>query len=430
MNDPIRDMLIVLCFVLIGGVFAAAEISLISIRESQISKFTGRRARLVAKLIAAPNRFLAAVQVGVTFAGFISAGFGASSLSPDLAPVFEEFGLSKSVAQTTAFILITIAISYVSLVLGELVPKRLALQHTVGFALVLAVPVEILARISRPFIALLSVSTNLILRLFGVDPHRKRGEIEADEFRDLITSQESLSEQERTILADVFSLADKELREIMIPRTEVEFIEADLPIFKAAQWVSDKAFSRYPVVGDGFDDVIGFVHVRDLLSADMRERSIRVRDISRDILKFPGTKSLLSAMHEMRKAGQHLAIVLDEYGGTNGIVALEDLVEEVIGEIRDEYDTLELPSVEGATGEYDIDGLINLEDFTEMTSVELPDGPYETVAGWAVAQIGRLPEIGDQLQHANALFEVTKVDARRISRLKVVVATPTEETTE
>ena len=151
-------------------------------------------------------------------------------------------------------------------------------------------PVEILARISRPLIALLSVSTNLILRLFGVDTHGKRGEIEADEFRDLITSQESLSEQERTILADVFSLADKELREILIPRTEVEFIEADLPIFKAAQWVSDKAFSRYPVVGEGFDDVIGFVHVRDLLSADMRERSIRVRDISRDILKFPGTK--------------------------------------------------------------------------------------------------------------------------------------------
>jgi putative hemolysin len=427
MADPVRDILIVLFFVLIGGVFAAAEISLISIRESQIAQFTGRRAKLVAKLISAPNRFLAAVQVGVTLAGFISAGFGASSLSPDVAPWFESFGLSESVAETAAFILITLAISFVSLVLGELVPKRLALHHTVGFALVLAVPVEILARLSKPFIALLSFSTNLIVRIFGVDPHGKRGEIDAAELRDLVASQENISEQERAILADVFSLADKEVREIMLPRTEVEFIEADTPIFKAAQWVNDKAFSRYPVAGDGFDDVLGFVHVRDLLNPEMRERSIRVRDIARDILKFPGTKSVLSAMHEMRQAGQHLAIVVDEYGGTAGIVSLEDLVEEVIGEIHDEYDEIEKPSVQGASGEYDVDGLLNLEDFTEMTLVELPDGPYETVAGWAVAQIGRLPEVGDEVEFENAKFEVTKVEARRISRLRVVVAAATTE---
>ncbi|CAB4580549.1 unannotated protein [freshwater metagenome] len=213
----------------------------------------------------------------------------------------------------------------------------------------------------------------------------------------------------------------------MLPRTEVEFIEADTPIFKAAQWVNDKAFSRYPVAGDGFDDVLGFVHVRDLLNPEMRERSIRVRDIARDILKFPGTKSVLSAMHEMRQAGQHLAIVVDEYGGTAGIVSLEDLVEEVIGEIHDEYDEIEKPSVQGASGEYDVDGLLNLEDFTEMTLVELPDGPYETVAGWAVAQIGRLPEVGDEVEFENAKFEVTKVEARRISRLRVVVAAATTE---
>jgi putative hemolysin len=426
MGEPLRDILFVLLFVLIGGVFAAAEISLISIRESQISQFTGRRARLVAKLISAPNRFLAAVQVGVTLAGFVSAGFGASSLAPDIAPKIEELGFTETASETLAFIAVTLAISFVSLVLGELVPKRLALHHTVGFALVLAVPVEILARVSKPFIALLSVSTNLIVRIFGVDPKSKRGAIEAAELRDLVTSQEDISEQERTILTDVFSLADKEVREVMLPRTEVEFIEADTPIFKAAQWVSDKPFSRYPVAGEGFDDVLGFVHVRDLLSPDMRERSIRVRDIARDILKFPGTKSVLSAMHEMRHAGQHLAIVVDEYGGTAGIISLEDLVEEVVGEIHDEYDEIEKPSIKGAGGEYDIDGLLNLEDFTEMTGVELPDGPYETVAGWAVAQIGRLPEVGDQVQFDNATFDVTKIEARRISRMRVVVQAPAE----
>ncbi|KGA09263.1 MAG: hypothetical protein GM45_2335 [actinobacterium acAMD-5] len=412
---------------MLGSVFAAAEIALVSLRESQIQQLTGRRGRLVSKLVSSPNRFLAAVQVGVTLAGFVSAGFGATSIAPDLAPEIENLGLSESASETVAFILVTLVISYISLVLGELAPKRLALQHTVGFAQVLAVPVELLARLTKPFIMLLSVSTNLVVRLFGVDPHAKRAGIGASELRDLITAQESLSSEERALLTDVFSLTDKEVREVMLPRTEVEFLEADMPIFKAAQWVIDKPHSRYPVVGESFDDVIGFVHVRDLLNPDMRERSIRVGDIARDILKFPGTKSVLNAMHEMRKAGQHISIVVDEYGGTDGIVALEDLVEEVIGDIHDEYDELVKPSTVSGSGEFDIDGLLNLEDFAEMTSVSLPDGPYETVAGWAVAQIGRLPQVSDVVSWDRATLTVTKVEARRVTRFHVVIEPLTEQ---
>lgn len=412
---------------MLGSVFAAAEIALVSLRESQIQQLTGRRGRLVSKLVSSPNRFLAAVQVGVTLAGFVSAGFGATSIAPDLAPEIENLGLSESASETVAFILVTLVISYISLVLGELAPKRLALQHTVGFAQVLAVPVELLARLTKPFIMLLSVSTNLVVRLFGVDPHAKRAGIGASELRDLITAQESLSSEERALLTDVFSLTDKEVREVMLPRTEVEFLEADMPIFKAAQWVIDKPHSRYPVVGESFDDVIGFVHVRDLLNPDMRERSIRVGDIARDILKFPGTKSVLNAMHEMRKAGQHISIVVDEYGGTDGIVALEDLVEEVIGDIHDEYDELVKPSTGSGSGEFDIDGLLNLEDFAEMTSVSLPDGPYETVAGWAVAQIGRLPQVSDVVSWDRATLTVTKVEARRVTRFHVVIEPLTEQ---
>ena len=412
---------------MLGSVFAAAEIALVSLRESQIQQLTGRRGRLVSKLVSSPNRFLAAVQVGVTLAGFVSAGFGATSIAPDLAPEIENLGLSESASETVAFILVTLVISYISLVLGELAPKRLALQHTVGFAQVLAVPVELLARLTKPFIMLLSVSTNLVVRLFGVDPHAKRAGIGASELRDLITAQESLSSEERALLTDVFSLTDKEVREVMLPRTEVEFLEADMPIFKAAQWAIDKPHSRYPVVGESFDDVIGFVHVRDLLNPDMRERSIRVGDIARDILKFPGTKSVLNAMHEMRKAGQHISIVVDEYGGTDGIVALEDLVEEVIGDIHDEYDELVKPSTVSGSGEFDIDGLLNLEDFAEMTSVSLPDGPYETVAGWAVAQIGRLPQVSDVVSWDRATLTVTKVEARRVTRFHVVIEPLTEQ---
>ncbi len=421
-SDLLLNLGLVLLFVLIGGFFAAAEIALVSLREGQIERLaeSGRRGRILANLAREPNRFLAAVQVGVTLAGFVSAGFGASQIAPSLAPVFVDWGLSEGIAGVVAFILITVFIAYVSLVVGELVPKRLALQRVEATALAVAAPVELLAKLARPFIWLLSVSTNGLVRLLGGNPATGREHISGEELRDMVAAHEDLSVEERALIDDVFDAGDRELREVMLPRTEVEFLEASISIGEAARIVSEAPHSRYPVIRDSADDVIGFVHVRDLLTLDDTQRDRRLGAIARKVPFFPGSKAVIPALTEMRRRGQHLAIVVDEYGGTAGIVTLEDLVEELVGDIRDEYDE---PTTAVAS---EVDGLLNLEDFADRTGVELPEGPYETVAGFVIARLGTLPSVGASVETEGCRLTVSAMDGRRIARIRVTPLTPPE----
>ena len=427
MSDVWVNLAVVLFFVLLGGFFAGAEIALVSLRESQVTRLAaeGRRGRRLSVLTANPNRFLAAVQVGVTLAGFISAGFGAAQIAPSLAPVFTGWGMSEGLADTLAFIVITILIAYLSLVLGELVPKRIALQRAEQIALLVAAPIDLIASLFRPFIAALSASTNVVVRLLGGDPEVGKESISGEELRDLVAAHEELTAEERELIDDVFDAGDRELREVMVPRTEVDFLDANTPVFKAARLVSDQPHSRYPVMRDSSDDVIGFVHIRDILAPDLAERSIRVGDLARPVTSFPGSKQVLSTLTEMRRLRQHLAIVQDEYGGTAGIVTLEDLVEELIGDIQDEYD-VDVPQEAAAPfGIRTVDGLLNLDDFADETGVTLPEGPYETVAGFVVARLGRVPLLGDSVVEGEHVFEVAELDGRRLARVKVTrIAVP------
>lgn len=420
--DLLRSFLIVLIFILIGGFFAAAELALVSLREGQVQRLAttrGRRGRRLAIVAANPNRFLAAGQVGVTLAGFISAGFGGAEIAPMIAPTLVGWGMSESWAATISFIAVTVVIAYLSLVLGELVPKRLALQRVESVALASAGTIDVIAKIFRPFIALLSVSTNAIMRVFGGDPHAAKEQISGEELRDLVAAHEDLSVEERELIDDVFAAGDRELREVMIPRTEVDFLDASMPIFKAVKTVADQPHSRYPVIRDSMDDVVGFVHVRDILAPDLAERSIRVGELVRPMTAFPGTKGVLSTLTEMRRLRQHMAIVEDEYGGTAGVVTLEDLVEELIGDIKDEYDLVQRPEAARSFGVVTVDGLLNIEDFADETGIVLPEGPYETVAGFVVSQLGEVPELGDEVIAASHRFEVTELDGRRIARVRV-----------
>ena len=409
------NIALVLFFILLGSFFAAAEIALVSLRESQVERLAqrGRRGRTLASLVRDPNRFLAAVQVGVTLAGFISAGFGASQIAPAIAPVLESWGLSEGWASALSFIGVTIVIAYISLVIGELVPKRIALQRAESTALILAGPVELLARITRPFIWLLSISTNALVRLLGGNPHSAKEQITGEELRDIVAATEELTAEERALIDDVFDAGDRELREVMLPRTEVAFLDASLPVSDAIIEVSDAPHSRYPVIRGSADDVVGVVHIRDLLTPDVDRSTRRVGDLARETAFFPGTKQVIPALTEMRRLRQHLAIVVDEYGGTAGIVTLEDLVEELVGDIRDEYDT------EASGPRTDVDGLLNLEDFTDETGVELPDGPYETVAGFVVSELGELPTVGASVEVDGHVLTVTELDGRRVARISV-----------
>jgi putative hemolysin len=378
----------------------------------------GKRGQRLADLVADPNRFLAAVQLAVTTAAFLSAGFGASQMSPQVAPLLEQMGLSPGAADATAFILVTFLLVYISLVLGELTPKRIGLQRAESIAVATAGLIDVLGKITRPFIWLLSVSTNVVVRALGGDPHANKEVISEDELRGILATQTTLTQQERELIDDVFEAGEREVREVMVPRTEVEFLDATLPAYKAARLVVALPHSRYPVFRGSQDDVIGFVHIRDILAPDVADRGIRLEDLVREVLELPGSKAVLPAMFEMRAAGAHLAIVVDEYGGTAGIVTLEDLVEELVGDIRDEYD-LEERAQRPAGADLEVDGLLNLEDFADETGFALPEGPYETVAGYVVSELGELPEVGGSVEVAGHVLTITELDGRRAARIRV-----------
>ena len=423
MSDVWLNIVMVVVFVLIGGFFSGTELALISLRESQVRALSeqGRRGAALHKLLADPNRFLATVQIGVTLATLSASAFGAETLNKPFTAALVGWGLSSGLAGPLAFIVVTVGVSYLSLVLGELTPKRLALQRAEGLAMFVAPSLNRLATLSRPIVWVLSVSTNALVRLVGGDPKVSGESISQEELRDLVAAHESLSSDERRLIDEVFRAGEREVREVMTPRTEVSFLDASTTASRAARQVADSNWSRFPVAGRDEDDVVGFVHVRDLfLPGHPAGRAATVGDLAREVKRLPGTAGVLTALSEMRRENQHLAIVIDEYGGTDGIVTLEDLIEEVIGEIYDEYDDEVAPEgAEPSDGPREVDGLLNLDDFTEATGLRLPEGPYETVAGYVLAELGRLPEVGDTIEVGGRSVTVLELDGRRIARLQV-----------
>jgi putative hemolysin len=262
------------------------------------------------------------------------------------------------------------------------------------------------------------------VRVLGGDPDATRDTISEEELRGAIAGHETLGREERQLIEDVFEAGERQLHEVMVPRTEVDFLDATTPVYKAVRLSSTNPHSRYPVVRGSHDEVVGFVHVRDLFAPGVTGRAVRVGEIAREVKMMPGTKRVLSAMSEMRREGHHIAIVMDEYGGTDGIVTLEDLVEEIIGDIHDEYDVAEEPARSLVDGDVEVDGLLNLEDFGDRTSLELPEGPYETVAGYVINELGRLPVEGDILEALGHRFTVVELDGRRIARVRLTPLPP------
>ena len=417
------DIGIVLLYIGTAGIFVAAEIALISLRESQIRQLAGKgkRGDRVVALTKNPNGFLAAVQIGITFLGFLSAAFGAERLGRYISPVFEDLGLSEGVSKTLALISITIVIAYVSLVFGELVPKRLALYRTEIIALAVAPLIDFTAKVFRPVIWLLSKSTDAIVKIFGIGAKEIRNEISEAELVELVSGHTSLSEEEREIVEEVFAAGDLQLHEIMVPRTEVDFMDVGLSITDAIAVAIEHSHSRYPVTRGSTDEVIGFLHVRDLLNPKVHSSAGEsILDLVRPVLNLPGTKGVLPALAEMRSKRSHIAVVLDEYGGTDGIITLEDLVECLIGDIHDEYDSEEVEvTPQAKTGEFEIDSLISLEDLYDETGIVLPEGPYETVGGLIMDHLGRIPELHDSISIDQVRITVLTIEGKRAGQLLI-----------
>ena len=408
--------------IVLGAIFVAAEIALVSLRESQIKQIAtrGKRGAKVASVASNPNRLLATLQVGVTVTGFLSAALGADRLGDHFIPWLESRGLSNDSASTASLIGLTFIIAYFSLVFGELVPKRVALYRTEQIAMYSAGFIDIVAKIFRPVIWVLSHSTSIVVRIFGIDPKEQRSQISEEELLDLVAGHAALTDEERDIVEEVFNASERQVHEVMVPRTEVDFMDASLTVGKAISLAIEKAHSRYPVIRGSSDEVVGFIHVRDLLDTSLANNNAKIQELARNIMYLPGTKAILPALTEMRNQRQHLAIVLDEYGGTDGIVTLEDLVETLIGDIRDEYDTDEGDvSQESHTGDFEVDGLISLEDLMEETGIELPEGPYETASGFVMNFLGRIPVVNDVVGVNGVRITVLSMEGKRAGRLLI-----------
>ncbi|MDR0950612.1 MAG: hemolysin family protein [Candidatus Ancillula sp.] len=422
------DFILVFILIIISGVFAAAELALASLRDSQITELENegtKRGLKVAKIARKPDRFLSSSQIGITLISFFSATFGAATMSPYVAPLFVDLGLSETVSDSVTLVVLTIVISYLSLVFGELVPKLLALQKTKKVSLVLAGPLDAFSVAMTPFIWFLSKSTNAVYRLMGGNPNDKSdSEISEDELQTIVEEHGTLNAGEKQILSDVLDAADQTVSEVMQPRGDVDFIKADMKISDAQKYIHDRPYSRFPVIGEDFDDVLGFVHVRDVLDLPKtKAKELTVGEIVREILKFPGTNQLLPCLTAMRAKGIHIAIILDEFGGTDGICTLEDIIEELVGDIQDEYDLKENPEVIAkAVGDFSIDAGISLQDFEDATGITLPDGHYETVGGYVLSELGRVAKIKDCvfIDDVSKLI-VTKIDGERVMRVELKI---------
>jgi putative hemolysin len=414
-SDSLR-ILIILLLVLGNAIFVAAEYALVTARRprlEEMAKRGNRRARTALTMLDEPVRFISTVQVGITVFSILLGALGASYL----ARIFDDW-----MPEEVAFILSFLILTYLSVVLGELVPKSIALQRAERLAVWLAVPLDWLGRVANPLVWVLQRSANWIARLFGVQPAPAGMTMHTEEDIRLIVAQtEEIPAAEEEMLYKVFDFADKEAHDVMVTRPEVVALSIDLPPQEALAAVIDSPYTRYPVYRDSLDDMLGILHVRDLFHAlyDRGIENVVIEHIVRPAHVVPETKDLASLLGEFRRQNQHMALVVDEYGAVQGIVTLEDLLEEIVGEIEDEYD-LPDDSIERVDETHiRIHGTFSIDDFNEQFGTVLPQEDYHTIAGFVFGELGRAPQPGDEVAYDGLRFSVVEVDGQRIERLEV-----------
>jgi CBS domain containing-hemolysin-like protein len=405
--------------ILLNAFFVAAEYGLVTARRTRMVELYhqgDRRARLALRITGDPPQFITAMQLGVTLT---SLGIGALG-EQTLTHVFEEW-LATIVAIVIAYALLT----FFHVVLGELVPKGVALGHAEGTALWASAPVRAFTVVANPAIWVLRSATNAVLRLLGLEePGAEREPLSEAELRMLLSrsSQEGeIEHEEQQMIDKVFVFGDKEAADVMVPRPEVVAVSITLPPEQALAAVLDSPYTRYPVYRDTVDDVVGVLHVRDLFSA-MHDRGlagVKLEDLLRPPFIVPETKDLASLLQDFRRTNNHFSVVVDEYGGMAGICTLEDLLEEIVGEIEDEFDVPEEQIEQVDEDTYRLDGMFPIEEFNSRFGTDLPDEDYHTVGGFVFGKLGRAPEVGDTVEDGPLQFDVLEVEGSRIEKLGV-----------
>jgi putative hemolysin len=430
MGNTLLELAIITILVLVNAVFVAAEIALVSIRPSRVEQLVeeGRSgAALVRRLIHDPGRFLAVIQLAITFIGFLASAFAGVSLAAALTDLLVGVGVDRGLASVVALLVVTILLSLFTIVFGELVPKTLALAHPEAFSLALAGPVDVLGRVFRPVVAMLTAATRAIAKAFGAEVTSK-AQITAEELRLIVErggEQGILEAEEEQMINAVIELGDRRLHEVMIPRIAMVTLPATATFEETIDRIIEQGHSRVPVYETSVDEVIGILYAKDLLPF-LKAGAVDppdMRTLLRAPVFVPESMSIDDLLHEFQRRKVHIAIVLDEYGGTAGLVTIEDLLEEIVGEIQDEYD-VEEPLVERIDdNRVRIDGRASIEDLLEIWDLRLTledEDEYDTVGGLVYHRIGGIPAPGDEVRLEGLRLTVESTDGRRVAKVLAV----------
>ena len=425
MHSAAVEVVLILVLVALNGYFAAAEIALISARRAALKQRaeTGSLgAKRALSLTEEPTRLLATIQVGITLVGMLASAAAAVTLAAPIEAWLVSFGITwlTSVAAGLSVLLVTLVIAYLTLIFGELVPKRLGLQRAERVAVAVAGPIEMMARITAPVVWFLSASTSVVARLFGIKPGVGAQGVSEEEIKLLVTEQGSLLDEEKRMIHEIFELGDTVAREVMVPRVDMVLIEDDQSVREATQTMRGTGYSRVPVFHEDHDKIVGIALLKDLVGPLAEGRGDDpVCDHTREPILVPETKGILPLLSEMQTHRNQVVIVVDEYGGTAGLVTVEDILEEIVGEIADEFDRDHKYITTLRPGEWVLDGRLPIEDALDLGLPVEESDEFETVAGWLLAELGHIPIPGERYSADGYEFRVQAMRRRRVARLRV-----------
>jgi putative hemolysin len=442
-GNPVTDVAVVVLLILIGGFFAASEIALITVRRSRLTQLTddGNRAAEIARsLTEDPSRFLATIQIAITFLGFLAGAIGASAFSGYLAELIDDVPFLADPANEIAFVIVTLVIALASIIVGELVPKTMALNFPERLALFVARPIAWLQVVVGPIVWLVSRISTFLVRLLGGREKPQGGYLSTEELKLLVetgSEEGSIEEEEKEMIHGVIELGDKRVHEVMVPRIGIRAVNLHDPFDEILDMVVRAGHSRVPVFEDNLDNIVGILYAKDLLpylkASAGGNGAIDIRKLVRQPVYVPESKPVDDLLHEMQAAKRHLAIVVDEYGGTAGLVTMEDVVEEIVGEIQDEYDTEESPVEDISTNAelaFRLDGRVSMDDLRDLFDLSDDDEPdedsYDTVGGFVVHRVGRIPLPGAEIPFRDDVrVMVEAAEPRRVAR--VIASRPRRE---
>ena len=425
----ISNIVILIILILLNAFFAASEIAFISLNDARIevqAKDGNKRAKLINKMLKDPSQFLATIQIGITLAGFLSSAFAVDTFADKVVPLFYTAIPSISIGtwRNIVIMLITVILSYFTLVFGELVPKRIAMKYAERVAYTSVYIIKFISKLTLPFVKLLTISTNVISKMFGVNSEESE-DITEEEIRMMINAGEekgTIESQEKEMINNIFEFNDKIVSEIMIPRNDIFAIDMNATISGMIETLTeDDKYSRIPVYEGTVDEIKGIVYVKDLITARKRGNT-KVKHIMKDAYYVSETKPVDELFNELRKNKKQLAIVIDEYGGTAGIVTMEDILEEIVGEIYDEYDDVEYKYEKINDTTYVFEGNVAIYDLEKILDIKIQEGDYDTLAGYLIDKIGKIPEKSEKIAYETqeAIYKIDKVKNKRIVRVKII----------